>query len=121
MQLGLNDTKDRGDNDGDVGNLLPEVVLSTSTRATSITAGLRHTAAIMDDDTIRSWGYNGKGQLGVGHIRNVGDEADEMGDNMVETYLGTDVTPSVIHAGGWHTCAIVNTDQLKCWGELRVV
>lgn len=75
----------------------------------------------MDDNTVRSWGYNGKGQLGVGNIKNVGDGPDEMGDNMVVTELGTDITPSVIHAGGWHTCAIVNTDKLKCWGELRVV
>ena len=119
QKLGLNDTKDRGDNDGEVGELLPEVALSTTARATAITAGLRHTAAIMDDGTVRSWGYNGKGQLGVGSIVNVGDDENEMGDNMVVTTLGQNVTPNALHAGGWHTCAIVNSGLLKCWGKLK--
>ncbi|CAN0212636.1 unnamed protein product [Pylaiella littoralis] len=114
-QLGLNDTKDRGDNDGEVGNLLPEVELGTDLEAVYVTAGLRHTAAIMGDGTIRSWGYNRKGQLGVGTILDVGDEDDEMGDNMAVTDLG-DVTPVAVRAGGWHTCCIIEGDHLKCWG-----
>eukprot|EP00903_Cladosiphon_okamuranus_P005702 g5662.t1 len=114
-QLGLNDTKDRGDNDGDVGDLLPAVSLGTGLEAVDVTAGLRHTAAIMSDGSVRSWGYNRKGQLGVASIFDVGDEPDEMGDNMFETPLG-DVTPVSIIAGGWHTCAIVDDDNLKCWG-----
>lgn len=115
-QLGLNDTKDRGDNDGDVGDLLPEVALGTGLEAVAVTAGLRHTAAIMSDGSVRSWGYNGKGQLGVASILDVGDEPNEMGDNMFVTPLG-DVTPVSITAGGWHTCAIVDGDDLKCWGK----
>ncbi|CAN0462576.1 unnamed protein product, partial [Hapterophycus canaliculatus] len=115
-QLGLNDTKDRGDNNGDVGALLPEVYLGTGLQAVDVTAGLRHTAAIMDDGTVRSWGYNRKGQLGVGTTLDVGDEPGEMGDFMSITPLG-DVTPVSISAGGWHTCAIVEEDLLKCWGE----
>eukprot|EP00752_Nemacystus_decipiens_P012783 g11321.t1 len=114
-QLGLNDTKDRGDNDGDVGDLLPEVSLGNGLEAVAVTAGLRHTAAIMNDGSVRSWGYNRKGQLGVASILDVGDEPDEMGDNMFATPLGG-VTPVSITAGGWHTCAIVDDDKLKCWG-----
>ncbi|CAB1113149.1 unnamed protein product [Ectocarpus sp. CCAP 1310/34] len=114
-QLGLNDTKDRGDNNGDVGNLLPEVVLGTDLQAVHVTAGLRHTAAIMNDETVRGWGYNRKGQLGVGTLWDVGDEAEEMGDFMAVTELG-DVTPVAISAGGWHTCVIVVGDLVKCWG-----
>lgn len=115
-QLGLNDTKDRGDNDGHVGDLLPAVQLGTGLEAVAVSAGLRHTAAIMSDGSVRSWGYNRKGQLGVASIFDVGDGPDEMGDNMFETPLG-DVTPVSITAGGWHTCAIVDDDALKCWGE----
>lgn len=115
-QLGLNDTKDRGDNNGNVGDLLPDVELGTGLQAVDVTAGLRHTAAIMDDGTVRSWGYNRKGQLGVGTDLDVGDQPGEMGDFMSVTPLG-DVTPVSISAGGWHTCAIVDEDRLKCWGE----
>lgn len=90
--------------------------LGTGLEAVAVTAGLRHTAAIMDDGTVRSWGYNEKGQLGVGNTFNVGDQSDEMGDDMTVTSLG-DVTPKSITAGGWHTCAIVDDDNLKCWGK----
>lgn len=116
VQLGLNDTKDRGDNDGDVGDLLPSVSIGNGLQATQVTAGLRHTAAIMDDSTVRSWGYNGKGQLGIGSIANVGGEPDSMGDNMITTLLG-DSQPTYIQAGGWHTCAIMDGTKLKCWGK----
>lgn len=126
VQLGLNDTKDRGDSDGDVGDLLPEVNIGNGRYAVQITAGLRHTAAILDDQTVRGWGYNAKGQLGVGTVESVGDEQNEMGDNLAVTELGTvDEDDSSlelveIHAGGWHTCAIFEGDLLKCWGEDHV-
>ena len=94
------------------------MMLGTGLQAVAVTAGLRHTAAIMDDNTIRSWGYNAKGQLGVGSLGNVGDEANEMGDNMVVTELGEGLVPTSISAGGWHTCIILDGDLLKCWGEL---
>lgn len=99
-----------------MGNLLPEVALGTGLQAVDVTAGLRHTAAIMNDGTVRSWGYNRKGQLGVGTLLDVGDEINEMGDNMRVTNLGS-VSPVSITAGGWHTCSIVDGDKLKCWGE----
>lgn len=106
-----------------MGNLLPEVYLGTGLQAVHVTAGLRHTAAIMNDGTVRSWGYNAKGQLGVGTKavglnpeEHVGDQIDEMGDNMRVTALGS-VSPVSITAGGWHTCSIVDGDRLKCWGE----
>lgn len=83
-----------------------------------MTAGLRHTAAILNDGTIRGWGYNGKGQLGIGNIRNVGDGPNDMGNNMTVTNLGS-TTPVSISAGGWHTCIITEDNKLKCWGEVE--
>lgn len=100
-----------------MGDLLPEVALGTGVQAIAVTAGLRHTAAIMDDNSVRAWGYNGKGQLGIGSIVDVGDRIDDMGDNMAVTLLGADVLPMTISAGGWHTCSIVDGNVLKCWGE----
>lgn len=85
-----------------------------------VTAGLRHTAAILDDSSVRAWGYNAKGQLGIGTNESVGDEQDEMGDNLATTELG-DTPPTYISAGGWHTCAIIEGNQLKCWGEERTI
>lgn len=97
--------------------MLPEVVLDTELNATAVAAGLRHTVAILSNGSVRSWGYNGKGQLGIGNLENVGDEPNEMGDNMAVTDLGDGVTPIAISAGGWHTCAIIDNYKLKCWGE----
>ncbi|HMQ28571.1 MAG TPA: carboxypeptidase regulatory-like domain-containing protein, partial [Acidimicrobiales bacterium] len=65
-RLGLGDTEDRGDGPGEMGDTLPTVDLGTGHTATAITAGSSHTCALLDDDTVKCWGYNTHGNLGVG-------------------------------------------------------
>ncbi|CAM9589993.1 unnamed protein product, partial [Discosporangium mesarthrocarpum] len=119
-QLGLNDTKDRGDNDGPIGDALPPTELGTGRYAVQVAAGLRHSCAILDDGSVKCWGYNAKGQLGVGSISPVGDSfvnnQGEMGDNLRVTNLGAGLKAEKIAAGGWHTCALLDNEELKCWG-----
>ena len=47
-----------------------------------ITVGYLHSAVILDNGTVKCWGYNLHGQLGYGDTNNKGDNSGEMGDNL---------------------------------------
>jgi hypothetical protein len=46
----------------------------------AITAGNYHTCAILDDHTVKCWGHNLYGQLGIGTTDSRGNDPDELGD-----------------------------------------
>ena len=63
-------------------------------------------------------GQNDVGQLGLGHNETVGDESNEMGDNLEVVQLGDNFTPSQVVAGLQFNCALSNQSAIKCWGKL---
>ena len=115
-QLGLGDTSNRGGAANEMGNSLPEVDLGTGRTAKHVTAGGYHTCTILDDDSVKCWGSNTSGQLGIGDSSNRGDAANEMGDNLPAVDLGTNRIAKHVTAGGQHTCALLDDDSVKCWG-----
>lgn len=117
-QLGYGDTVNRGDNQGEMGAVLPAVQLGTGKYATAVSAGGTHTCAILNDGSVKCWGWNQHGQLGVGlgNTFNRGDHPNEMGDNLPAVNLGTGKTAVAIAAGSNHSCAILNDGGVKCWG-----
>ncbi|OQW53501.1 MAG: hypothetical protein A4S09_07860 [Proteobacteria bacterium SG_bin7] len=115
-QLGLGDLNSRGDDLRDMGVNLPFVDIGTNHTAKSVAAGGLHTCAILDNDTVKCWGYNNYGQLGIENTDNKGDEAGEMGDNLPVINLGTGRTAKKLALGLWHSCAILDNDTVKCWG-----
>ncbi len=73
----------------------------------SITAGESHSCALLATGAIKCWGLNGQGQVGDG--------------TTTSRYTPTDVTGlssgvTAITAGGNHTCALLTTGAMKCWG-----
>jgi len=74
-QLGLGDANHRGDDPGEMGDALPAVDLGTGRRALSIAAGGTHTCAVLDDGSVKCWGANTRGQLGLGDLRARGGAA----------------------------------------------
>lgn len=115
-QLGLGDLNSRGDDPRDMGTSLPFVDLGANHTAKSVAAGGLHTCAILNDDSVKCWGYNNYGQLGIENTDNKGDEANEMGDNLPIVNLGTGRTAKQLALGLWHSCAILDDDTVKCWG-----
>jgi len=115
-QLGLGDTNNRGDVSDEMGNYLPAVDLGSGT-ATAIATGDSHTCAILDNSSVKCWGANASGQLGLGNTSNRGDGSNQMGDNLTAIDLGSGRTAKVITTGGSHTCAILDNEYIKCWGE----
>ena len=116
-QLGLGDANSRGKNTGQMGNDLPVVSLGTGRTAKAISTGTSHACAILDDDTVKCWGKNDSGQLGLGDTQNRGDQAREMGDALPTVDLGTGRTAKNINAGHSNTCVVLDDDTLKCWGD----
>ncbi|MBM4360185.1 MAG: hypothetical protein FJ096_18930 [Deltaproteobacteria bacterium] len=116
-QLGQGNTTDRGDNPGEMGDSLPAVNLGTNKKAMAIAAGAEHTCALLDDNTVKCWGGNDFGQLGLGNTLRRGDNGGEMGDNLPIVNLGMNKKPMMVTAGYTRTCVQFDDATLKCWGS----
>jgi alpha-tubulin suppressor-like RCC1 family protein len=114
--LGLGDRYARGDGPNEMGDNLPAVNLGTGKTAVAISSGIDYTCALLNDGSVKCWGYNGYGQLGLGDTSHRGDGPNEMGDNLPAVNLGTGKTAVAIAGGFHHTCALLNDGSVKCWG-----
>jgi alpha-tubulin suppressor-like RCC1 family protein len=78
-----------------------------------LTAGWLHTCALLSNGAVRCWGYGAEGQLGRGNTCDVGD--DETPAQAGDVLLGGRAVS--IDAGGVHTCAVLDTGAVRCWGS----
>jgi len=92
------------------------VKLGPGRTARAITAGLNHTCAILDDGSVRCWGYGLAGRLGYGNTSNVGDTPATIPGKVGPVDLGPRRTAIAISAGGAHTCVLLDNDTVRCWG-----
>ncbi|HRI71929.1 MAG TPA: EGF domain-containing protein, partial [Polyangium sp.] len=114
-ELGVGDSRDRGDDAGEMGDALPAVDLGTGKTAVAITAGWSgFTCAILNDASVKCWGA--AQYLGLGDNVTRGDNAGEMGDALPVVDLGAGRTAVAIDAGLRHTCALLDDGSVKCWG-----
>ena len=116
-QLGLGDTLARGGGGGEMGEALPAVDLGDGRTALSLTAGGFHTCALLDNGTVKCWGDNTAGQLGIGDRTARGDAGGEMGEALLAVNLGNGRTALSLTAGDLHTCALLDNGTVKCWGQ----
>ncbi len=115
-QLGYGDDDSRGRNPGEMGEDLPFVDIGTGKSVRLISAGNGHTAALLNDGTIKCWGYNNYGQLGYGDMNNRGDDLSEIGNFLLPVDLGTNKTISQIVTNEYHNIVLFSDGSLKCWG-----
>jgi alpha-tubulin suppressor-like RCC1 family protein len=108
-QLGYGNTNNVGDNewvwsagDVDVGGAVQD-----------ITAGGDHTCALLTNGKVRCWGYGGYGQLGYGNTLLIGD--NEAPSTAGDVDMGG--VAIQVSAGAQHTCALLSTGRLVCWGR----
>jgi alpha-tubulin suppressor-like RCC1 family protein len=110
-QLGYGNTQDIGDNE----NLPPVGPVDLGGRnAMAISAGGTHTCALLDDGSVRCWGYGASGRLGYGNQISIGD--DETPGLVGPVDLGPGRTATAITAGRHHTCARLDDTSVRCWG-----
>jgi hypothetical protein len=85
-------------------------------RALTVVAGRDHMCALLDDHRVKCWGDNTYGQLGLGDsVARI--KPEDMGDRLPTVDLGRGRTAKAIAAGHYRTCAILDDDSVKCWGE----
>jgi len=115
--LGLGDIKTRGDEPGEMGDNLPAVDLGAGERAVGVALGDLHSCALLESGSVKCWGGNTFGQLGLGDTATRGDEPGEMGDNLPAVDLGAGAKAIALRAGSAHTCALLQGGSIKCWGR----
>jgi hypothetical protein len=86
-------------------------------RAIQVAVGEYHTCALLENRRVKCWGYGDNGQLGRGDKGRYGAKPEEMGDALPYVDLGAGRTAKAISAKRYATCAILDTDDVKCWGR----
>ena len=87
--------------------IAPVDVATLSSGVSDASAGNAHTCAVKTTGAVQCWGYNGYGQLGDGTTtsRLVPTNVSGLNSNAVN-----------IATTGYHTCTIMRSGGVKCWG-----
>jgi alpha-tubulin suppressor-like RCC1 family protein len=110
-QLGYNSTNNLGDGEP----VTSFGYVSLGGLATLIAAGGDHTCAILQSGSVRCWGHNDNGQLGRGNTNNIGDHQTVYSAGDID--LGAGVMVKDLALGDSHTCALLTTGAVRCWGR----
>ena len=77
----------------------------------SIGMGLKHTCAILEDDTLTCWGLDSHGALGNGDS----DTSDKYTPQTITTPSDRKVVK--VEPGATHTCILLDDGGVMCWGR----
>lgn len=80
----------------------------------SITAGQFHSCARLSGDTVSCWGNNGRGQLGDNTSTACGTATGPC--QKIAVPVQSLANARAVTAGGFHTCALISGNTMKCWG-----
>ena len=107
---GRNRSGQIGDNT-DSDRLTPVEVSGLASGVAQITAGDSHTCALLSTGGVKCWGYNHHGQIG--------DNTSGFDNDRLTPVEVSSLTSGVaqITAGYMHTCALLITGGVKCWGD----
>ncbi|MFT3693154.1 MAG: hypothetical protein QM831_08435 [Kofleriaceae bacterium] len=117
-QLGQGDTNRRGVALNQMGDNLPAIDFGAGLVPVQVVATINSTCVRFSTGQVKCFGNGAAGQLGTGNMASLGDQASEMGAALPFVDVGTGRTVKFL-AGGFAVptvCAILDTDQVKCWG-----
>ncbi len=77
---------------------------------TDISAGSGHTCALLASGVVHCWGLNSNGQLGV-------DTTSTASSTIPLQVEGLESQVTAISAGDEHTCALLDSGVVQCWGS----
>ncbi len=87
--------------------------IDVGAKVTQIAAGGHHTCALLESGDVKCWGQGANGHLGYGNTDDVG--ATNVPADVGFVDVGGLVT--LIDAGMEHTCALLSTGAIRCWGN----
>jgi len=90
--------------------LTPTAVSGLSSGVTAIAIGHIQSCALLNSGAVKCWGYNSQGQLGDGTTTN----------RLIPTAvsgLSSGVTAIATSVGGNHSCAVLSSGTVQCWGN----
>ena len=103
----------------EMGDSLVPVDIGSDESISEITMGALSICVRMSDGSVKCWGDGSDGILGTGNTENIGDQLDEMGDNLLSVDLGANFAASDIDCFGAVCCAVSEQGKVKCWGRSR--
>ncbi len=106
-RLGYGTTQDVGDDETPAA--VTPVDVGPGRAVAAVSSGGAHTCALLDDGTVRCWGYAAAGQLGYGNDTDLHAPAGAID-------LGAGRTAVAITAGVSHSCALLDNGAVRCWG-----
>jgi cysteine-rich repeat protein len=112
-QLGTGDTNDRGDDAGEMGDVLKAIPFGTGRSVRSVSQAGDQTCAVLDNGALKCWGSNIHGQLGQGSITDYWSPAQLPG---VVNLRGGHTALAVSAGVGFSSCAVLDDHSAKCWG-----
>ncbi len=74
-----------------------------------------HTCVLLQNQSVRCWGYGAKGQLGHVNTNDIGDNETPASAGDID--LGGAVARII--AGEYHTCALLKVGGVRCFGDNR--
>lgn len=106
-QLGQGNATELGNTSESTPNKIPDIILDRQAR--KVRCGNQHVCALNVDDTVTCWGLGIYGALGYG------DQSDVAAPNDAGIVdVGAPVLD--IALGEHHTCALLDTTEIRCWG-----
>lgn len=100
----------------DLGFNLPYLYFGKSQPITQIGIGNNHGCVLFADSKVKCWGDNYYGQLGINTTEYMGDQPNEMGDDLPYLNFGTPEKIKKIVVGWDSNCVLFENGKIKCWG-----
>ena len=116
-RLGQGNEDNIGGGKDEMGDNLNPIALDNDVKATAISAGTLHTCVLLNNQKVKCWGNGEIGRLGHNSEDHLGNETGEMGDSLPIVNLGEGLSVVAIGAGASHTCALLDSGAMKCWGH----
>jgi alpha-tubulin suppressor-like RCC1 family protein len=99
-----------------MGDNLPTIDFGSDSAVIDVLLGDDHTCALLEDGTLKCWGYNDYGQAGLGTDDSWGDGENETAANRTATVISTEHSVTEISGSYNFSCAVLSNDSIKCWG-----
>lgn len=114
-RLGYGNTANVGDVPTALPSMVGDVNVSSTAAVIQVTCGFAHTCALLDNGKVRCWGDGDYGKLGYGNLQNVGDSIATLPSFSGDVSVASEKVVQV-QAGGLHTCALLESGKVRCWG-----